>query len=141
MRKKKKLIFLQHFLLLIKVVLKWYFNKCSKTLVNWIYIVGSWIVSFHFKINWWRGRHTQIFYDLWHHTTRACFLSSCRESNCGPLMYILNRKFISNSKDQWVLLRLYEESYESSNDFALKFVSNSSCSIIIEIGRKLRKCW
>ena len=54
-------------------------------------------------------------------------------------MYILNRKFISNSKDQWVLLRLYEESYESSNDFALKFVSNSSCSIIIEIGRKIKK--
>ena len=38
-------------------------------------------------------------------------------------------------------MRLYEESYESSNDFALKFVSSSSCSIIIEIGRKLRKCW
>ena len=26
---------------------------------------------------------------------------------------------MSNSKDQWDFMRLYEESYESSNDFAL----------------------
>ena len=51
--------------------------------------VGPWAVPFHLKTNWWWGRHTQIFYDIWHHVTWACFWSSCRESNCDPF----NTKF------------------------------------------------
>ena len=41
-------------------------------------------MPFHLKTNWWWGKHTQIFYSIRHHTTRACFQSGCRELNCGP---------------------------------------------------------
>ena len=35
--------------------------------------VESWAMSFHLKTKWWWEKHIQIFSNLWHYTTRACF--------------------------------------------------------------------